>query len=103
RQGRQQLITSTGDRGHRNRSLLRIWEEGLRSHIEFIGVSRNCNNPAISRGYLDASCPSNREGLSGRPWVAPGCPFSFYGDYLSSRFGKIRFSIGKKQVLRSAQ
>src|SRR5208282_1345252 len=45
--------------------------------IEFIGVSRNCNTGAISVGYLGNSCPSNREGLWGRPWGAPGCPFYF--------------------------
>ena len=26
-------------------------------------LSRICNIPAISRGYVDTSCPSNREGL----------------------------------------
>src|ERR1022692_3460075 len=30
--------------------------------IEFMGLSQSCNIPAISRGYLNASCPSNREG-----------------------------------------
>ena len=42
-----------------------------------MGLSQNCNTPAISPVYLNASCPSNREGLLGRPWGAPGCPFYF--------------------------
>ena len=48
-----------------------------RGEMEFIGLSQNCNVPAISRGYRSDSCPSNREGLLGRPWGAPGCPFLF--------------------------
>jgi hypothetical protein len=43
--------------------------------LEFIGLSQYCNILATSHGYLSGSCPSNREGLLGRPWGAPGCPF----------------------------
>src|SRR5208282_818876 len=43
--------------------------------IEFIGDSRNRNTPAISRGYLGDSCPSNREGLLGTALGGSGLSF----------------------------
>jgi hypothetical protein len=38
-------------------------ETVLRDEIEFTGLSHDCNIPAISHGYRDASYPSNREGF----------------------------------------
>src|SRR3984957_14208926 len=47
------------------------------ANFKFILLSQTCNKPATSSRYLSVSCPSNREGSSGRPWGAPGCPFLF--------------------------
>src|ERR1700678_2333503 len=60
---------------------------------EFIGLLQNCNIPATFRRYRSASDPSNREGLSGRPWGAPGCPFYF---------GELLLATGRGHSLRQA-
>ena len=76
------------------------------SGAEFIKCLRSCNLCETWEGYVDSSCPSNREGLSGRPWGAPGCPFSFLYDFLKIQSGgelQGRLFVRREKAKRSAQ